>query len=66
MKFKSKYKWQDRELHFESLKRQREFKKSLERLVTWKTPFISGGFKSGKHWSDKDLSVIGQHGGTPS
>lgn len=67
MKFKSKYKYREREQHFRVLERARKLKESLEKLILWETPFISAyGFKRGKHWSDKDLSVIGQHGGTPS
>lgn len=66
MKFKTKYKWQNKDLHFKSLKRARELKTSFEELIIYKTPFLdffSDRFTGGLHWSDKDLSVISNSDG---
>ena len=71
MKFKTKYKYRDRELHFESLRRLIELKKSLERAV-YTTPLLDFLCKSrerytrGYYWHSEDISVIGQDGCTPT
>ena len=71
MKFKTKYKYRNRELHFESVKRQIELKKSLER-ATYTTPLLTflanarDRFTSGLQWTEGDISVINQDGGTPT
>ena len=62
MKFKEKYKWQDRDSHFWMLKRQREMKERIHNLYKETTPFLSFianlDFSSGFHWTEEEYSVI--------
>jgi len=72
LKFKKKYKWQDRGFYFEVLKRRKELAISAGRILPlYKTPFLdflakgaTSEFLSEYKWSEEDLSTIANLGRT--
>ena len=72
LKFKFKYKWQDRESHFRWLNVQKKLFKTIPLVTPFSSFYIKGdldsdySFFNGQNWSEEDPSVIDQDGGTPT